>query len=110
MKVFEEFDIEDFDILFEKKNKHLSRNRRETKKVSFSQYVNVHLIPQKEELKEHFDLWLSENDFANSYKMAINELKRLLEIHPFMKLWEAKKLLYQPNNIRYDPNNFIDYS
>ena len=100
----------DFEHLFEKKNKHLARNKQIKKNVSFSNFVSVHLIPQKEELKNNYDLWLSENDFITSYQTAIKDLKRLLEIHPCMRVWEAKKLLYQPNNIRYDPNNFSDYS
>lgn len=30
----------------------------------------------------------------------------LMNKHPHMKINHAKKLLYQPNNISYDPKNF----
>ena len=111
--MYDNFDeMDGFDILFERNSKHLARKipSQTTKQVRFSNFVDVFLIPQKEELKKHFDLWLSENDFATAHQTAIKDIKRLLEIHPCMRLCEAKKLLYQPNNIRYDPSNFSDYS
>ena len=80
-------------------------NNKTKKNVKFSNVVWVVLIPQSNEIK-HYDLWWDDEDFNNAYQSYIEEIRRLIEIHPFMKLHEAKKLLYQPNNISYDPSNF----
>jgi hypothetical protein len=52
------------------------------------------------------DLWWNDNDFLFAKKTANDEINRLMTIHPSMERKYALKLLYQPNNISYDPDNF----
>jgi len=82
---------------------------KKNKKVSFSQILNIYLIPMIDEFMNYQDLWWSDEDLIEMKKSAIVELKKIMEINPFMELKHAKKLLYQPNNICYDPANFANY-
>ena len=52
------------------------------------------------------DLWWNDNDFLYAKKTANDEINRLMSIHPSMERKYALKLLYQPNNISYNPDNF----
>jgi hypothetical protein len=52
------------------------------------------------------DLWWNDNDFLYARKSANEEINRLMSIHPSMERKYALKLLFQPNNISYDPDNF----
>jgi len=96
------FDIYDVDVdlnIFCKKYK---------KKLKFNNVVNVILIP---DITSIFDiknlLWWSENDLTNAVNNARNELFDLVNKNPSMTIIQAKKLLYQPNNISYNEENFI---
>jgi hypothetical protein len=80
-------------------------NTKKNKNVHFSNVVCVILIPKSNEFNG-YHLWWDDEDFNNAYRSYIQEMGRLMEIHPFMNPQEAKKLLYQPNNISYDPRNF----
>jgi hypothetical protein len=55
------------------------------------------------------DLWWSEEELMEMRVHCMHELKNLMETNPYMEIKHAKKLLYQPNNICYDPKNFEDY-
>ena len=96
------FDIYDIDVdltIFCKKYK---------KKIKFNNTVNVILIP---DITTFFDfknlLWWNESDLLNSMNTARNELYNLINRNPSMTLSQAKKLLYQPNNISFNEENFI---
>ena len=78
------------------------------KKVRFEKYVYIKLIPVYYEIENYDTLWWNQIDIINNFKISYNEIIRLLEIHPFMEKKQAMKLLYQPNNISYDPNNFSE--
>jgi hypothetical protein len=52
------------------------------------------------------DLWWNDDDFSYAKKTANDEINRLMTIHPSMERKYALKLLYQPNNISYNPENF----
>jgi hypothetical protein len=52
------------------------------------------------------DLWWNDDDYLDAKKTANEEINRLMSIHPSMERKYALKLLYQPNNISYDPDNF----
>jgi hypothetical protein len=41
---------------------------------------------------------------------ATKEIMELKKKHPFISIQDAQKLLYQPNNISYDKNNFSHYN
>ena len=78
------------------------------KKIKFNNIVNVILIP---DITTFFDiknlLWWNESDLLNSVNTARNELHNLINRNPSMTLSQAKKLLYQPNNISFNEENFI---
>ena len=50
--------------------------------------------------------WLKENDYEDSLLSAKKELTDLLKNNSSMTINDAKRLLYQPNNMIYDSNNF----
>jgi hypothetical protein len=79
-----------------------------TKIVKFNNIANLHLIPSRHEINNCRELWWSTMDQSWARFTALQEIKDLRRKHPLMTIKQALKLLYQPNNIRYDPANFID--
>jgi hypothetical protein len=77
------------------------------KNVKFNNIESLHLIPCRGEINCR-ELWWSTTDQSWARFTALQEIKDLRRKHPLMTLKQALKLLYQPNNIRYDPANFID--
>lgn len=77
------------------------------KKVSFKNYIRIYLIPIYYEIENYQNLWWTKMDRMNSMVKSNEEIFRLLAIHPFMNSEQAIKLLYQPNNISYNPDNFL---
>ena len=77
------------------------------KKIKFNRIVKVCLVPYYNELCENFlDLWWSCMDAKIAKNNAVEEIYNLINNHPSMEIKQAVKLLYQPNNISYDPSNF----
>lgn len=76
------------------------------KQVKFKNIVNVMLFPYCKNDNEKYDLWWNNYDLNLAMNSCNNEIKRLMNIHPNMNKIQAIKLLYQPNNICYDSNNF----
>jgi len=76
------------------------------KQVKFKNIVNVKLFPYCKNDYEKYDLWWNNYDLNLAMNSSNNEIKRLMNIHPNMNKIQAIKLLYQPNNISYDSNNF----
>ena len=76
------------------------------KKVTFGKKVIVYLIPYYNELENYRQLWWNNNDINNFKKNAVEDINRLFNIHPNINYENAMRLLYQPNNISYDPKNF----
>ena len=74
------------------------------KSVSFNFYHDVIFINYDEIVNS--DLWWCQNDYNINIKMVKEEVSCLLNMHPFMNFKDAKKLLYQPNNISYNSQNF----
>lgn len=75
------------------------------KNVKFSLFNQSFWIEKYNE-EDIYMLWWSYLDNVKSMKDSKKEINNLLSIHPSMNIQQAKKLLYQPNNISYDPNNF----
>jgi P pilus assembly chaperone PapD len=75
------------------------------KNVTFSE-INQLFFIESYNYKDIYTLWWSNFDNLESIKSSRKEINNLLNIHPSMNIKHAKKLLYQPNNICYDPNNF----
>jgi hypothetical protein len=79
-----------------------------SKNVKFNNIANLHLIPSRREINNRRELWWSTMDQSWARFTALQEIKDLRRKHPQMTLKQAVKLLYQPNNVSYDPANFID--
>jgi len=80
------------------------------KKVNFNKYVRVILIPNREfisseNLKEY--LWWDDKELEIFRKESILEIKTLISRNSSMRICDAHKLLYQPNNITFNEKNFI---
>jgi hypothetical protein len=77
------------------------------KKVKFSNFVKIILIPTRTEYNNlsHF-LWWNEEDYKLFKISAVNELNEIVKRHHgTMTYSHASKILYQPN-ITYDKSNF----
>jgi hypothetical protein len=73
------------------------------KQVHFDMCDNIVLITYE----NPEDCWYTEYDYMQSKIIATSEIRTLLLRHPKMKSKDAIRLLFQPNNIRYDNDNFI---
>ena len=101
--------FDDFNLLFHHNDSLiLTHNKKKIKKVNFSIYNSIYLIPMYYEIYNYEQLWWSHEDLVDIKNNAITEIKCFLKINPSMTYYYAKKLLYQ-NNICYDRSNFEDY-
>jgi hypothetical protein len=81
---------------------------RNKKQVFFGKTKQIYVFFNKN-INDNNDvnnLWWSDDDYLYAVQSANEEIKRLMTIHPSMERKYALKLLYQPNNISYDPSNF----
>lgn len=77
------------------------------KKITFNKLAYVILIPGNEEILDlKKDLWYEQEDYVNFINESMQELNTLKKTHPSITLQQARKLLYQPNNIIFDRKNF----
>ena len=79
------------------------------KNIQFSKYIYIYLIPTCRELINYQNLWWTEDELINTRLIATKEIMELKNRLPFISMDDAKKLLYQPNNISYNENNFCPY-
>jgi hypothetical protein len=80
-------------------------NKINYKKVRFSRVTYTVYIQPIYDIKEN--LWWSQYDHLHASNKSLLELKELMNRHPLMTIKQARKLLYQPNNLSiYDPSNF----
>jgi hypothetical protein len=101
--------FDNFEILLETflKSKICPVRKKNKKKIQFSKYIYIHLIPSYRELINYQYLWWSQDELINTRLNASKEIIELKNKLPFITMEDAKKLLYQPNNITYNENNFI---
>jgi hypothetical protein len=84
----------------------ISIKTRIKKKVSFDLFTEIIYIPKYE--KNYLEsLWWTDYEMSITRITSREELLKLLNQHAFMTLKQAKRLLYQPNNISYNSQNFI---
>ena len=77
------------------------------KQVRFSSWNIIYPNHNKIESETMCSLWWSENDKKEAYFAMNKEIRSLQKMHPNIKIQQAMKLLYQPNNLKiYDPKNF----
>lgn len=83
------------------KNKYILKS----KKVSFDLFTEIIYIPKyRKAICE--DLWWSDLEYNTNIIAMRKEIHELTNRNPSMTLSNAKKLLYQPNNISYSSKNF----
>jgi hypothetical protein len=99
--------FDDFDFLFENYYGKIKKGKTK-KKVSFYKYIYVYLIPIYYEMNSYQELWWTEQEITNMKKSTMQEIQTLMKFNPSMEFTHARKLLFQPNNICYDPSNFVD--
>ena len=76
------------------------------KKVVRFDRATIHLIRPTKECAQ-CELWWSNEDQVEAKKSCFREIERVMLIHgKNMTLSVALKLLYQPNNITYNEENF----
>jgi hypothetical protein len=79
------------------------------KKVRFNNKIYVYLIPSYKDIEYNKlinDIWWNSYDYKIAVETQKKEINELMLRHRGMRYKDAIKLLYQPNNIRYDPSNF----
>jgi hypothetical protein len=81
-------------------------NKKNNKKISFSTIVRVKLIPFYYEIIQYPSLWWTPCELMDFRIQSSNEILELKQKHPFISIFDAQKLLYQPNNISFDEKNF----
>jgi hypothetical protein len=74
------------------------------KRVQFDR-ATVFLVNSIKENSET-ELWWSDEDHARCKIEALYEINRLKTIHKSIHFKDAIRLLYQPNNIRFNEENF----
>jgi hypothetical protein len=74
------------------------------KKVRFSGFTIFLVSYTKDNTSDK--LWWSEEDYSIAKDDARTEIIRLINIHKSILLKDVLKLLYQPNNISYNEENF----
>jgi len=79
------------------------------KKVSFDLFTEIIYIPkyEKQNNYDHEKLWWSEYEMNMTRIGTRDEILTLLKKHANMTINQAKKLLYQPNNISFNSRNFL---
>jgi hypothetical protein len=81
-------------------------DKKKKKNIQFSKYIYIYLIPTYREIINYHNLWWSQDELLNIRLIAYKEIMELKNKLPSITLEDAKKLLYQPNNITYNENNF----
>lgn len=76
------------------------------KRVSFNTTKYIYIIPYLTEYSTSNELWWSLKEQTESKKSVFEEINRLKRVHPTITLRDALTLLYQPNNIVYNAENF----
>ena len=92
-----------------KKDKNDNIKKKKKKNIQFSKYIYIYLIPTCRELINYQNLWWTEDELINTRTLASREIMELKNRLPSASIDDAKKLLYQPNNITYNENNFSYY-
>ena len=73
-------------------------SHKKNKKVNFSIFRDVIVIPNSRDMYDSIDIWWSATDKLNAHKSMFHEVQTLLNMCPDISMKEAIKLLYQPNH------------
>jgi hypothetical protein len=74
------------------------------KKVRFNGFTIFIVSYTKDRTSD--ELWWSDEDYFIAKVAAREEMMRLITIHKSITLKDVLKLLYQPNNISFNEDNF----
>jgi hypothetical protein len=93
----------------EKMDEKENENDKKEKKVSFDLFTEIIYIPKYEKCHnyDHENLWWSDYEMNMTRIGTRDEILTLLKKHANMTINQAKKLLYQPNNISFNSRNFL---
>lgn len=97
----ENYAIQNYERII-KNNKLIIKN----KKVTFALFKEIIYIPKyKKDICG--DLWWNTLEYNVNMLAVREEIGGILNRNPLMTVANAKKLLYQPNNISYNNTNFL---
>ena len=91
------------------KYSYINKNDNKFKKVNFNKYVTIIFIPNIEFISSKNliqYLWWNNEDLKIFRQESLLEIKTLINRNPTMQINDATKLLYQPNNITFNKENF----
>ena len=78
-----------------------SKNTK-NKKVEFSIFRDVIVIPKTSELYDSIDIWWSDSDKCKAQLSMITEIHYLMKEYPHITVKQAMEILYQPTTVDYD--------
>ena len=78
-------------------NDALEKINKKNKKVEFSIFRDVIIVPKISETCDSIDIWWSSVDKINASKTMTDEILSLQRIYPDITIKEALKILYQPS-------------
>ena len=78
-------------------NESLEKINKKNKKVEFSIFRDVVIVPKLSETCNTIDIWWSDVDKINASKTMRDEILGLQRIYPDITVKEALKILYQPS-------------
>jgi hypothetical protein len=79
-------------------NDDLEKMNKKKKRVDFSVFRDVIIVPKISETCDSIDIWWSNTDKVNAYKSMYLEIHDLQKKYPDMTYKQAMKLLYQPRS------------
>ena len=77
-------------------NENIKKSKK--KRVDFSVFRDVIIVPKISETCDSIDIWWSNTDKVNAYKSMYLEIHDLQKKYPDMTYKQAMKLLYQPRS------------
>jgi len=85
----------------------IEESKNSKKKVEFSNFRDVIVIPRTSELYDSIDIWWSDVDKCKARFSMITEIQILMKKYPHITIKKAMEILYQPSNVNEDyDNNF----
>ena len=73
---------------------------KKNKKVDFSIFRDIIIIPKLSEVCDSIDIWWSNTDKIKAYKSMTTEIENIQRIYPGITVKEAAKILYQPSYVK----------
>jgi hypothetical protein len=75
----------------------IEKFNKRNKRVEFSIFRDIIIIPKLSEICDSIDIWWSQTDKINACKSMNTEIQCLQKIYPNITIKEAMIMLYQPS-------------